>query len=85
MKPDDLPRIDQESVMPKYPMFEDTQKDKKLPYAGWGIDRLKLKYKTVKNQKLLSNDREHVKYFDLTKPSKFNGYPGGFNAATHEN
>ena len=26
-------------------------------------------------------DREHLKYFDSTKPSKFAGYPGGFTEA----
>ena len=30
-------------------------------------------------------DRSYLKFFDKTKPSKFNGKPGGFNELTSEN
>ena len=62
-----------------YPNFEQDRKDKLLPHYGWGLTEKKLKYKTAYPQKGKSVDRKHLKYFDTTKPSKFKGYPAGFN------
>ena len=46
---------------------------------GWGTESKSLKYKTAHNQKVLSMNRGHLKIFDQSKPSKFNGGAAGFN------
>ena len=64
----------------RYPLFEKEQKNKVLGNFGWGVDRLRFKSEN-KNSNI---DRTHLKYFDSTKPSKFNGGPAGFNEAVPE-
>lgn len=44
---------------------------------GWGVD--KLRFRSTVNNRDSSINRTHLKYFDSTKPSKFNGFPAGFN------
>lgn len=70
-------RFDQ-TDKPVYPSFETTQKYKVLKNNGWGIDRQNLKYQTAHPHKGQSIKREHLEYFDTTKPSNFAGYPAGF-------
>ena len=71
------PRFDQ-TDKPVYPSFETEHKGKVLSNNGWGLNNKKLKYKTAHPQKGLSIKREHLEYFDTTKPSNFAGYPAGF-------
>ena len=44
---------------------------------GWGVNNEKLKFQSVDKHDAIN--RNHLKYFDSTKPSKFNGGPAGFN------
>ena len=63
-----------------YPLFEKEKKGKIVGNFGWGVD--KLRYRSKHKDDAI--DRTHLKYFDSTKPSKFNGGPAGFNESVPE-
>lgn len=68
-------------VKPHYPQFEKVSKEKRVGsfHHGWGTTNRSLKYNHPNQQMGQLIDREHLKFFDKVKPSKYAGYPAGFN------